>query len=92
MLSLQQIQHDKFYIDCGDNATLRECVKLLPYNPHWTQMLSLFDKGIASNNTIIAILYNKEYFTVIADVIDANAVIYQYSQISEFAHLQISTK
>lgn len=87
MLSLQQIQHDKFYIDCGDNTTLRECVKLLPYNAHWTQMLSLYDKGIAPSNTVISVVENREFFTVSKELVLDKIPKYKHTDISEFAHL-----
>lgn len=86
MLSLTQIQHDKYYIDCGNNATLRECVKLLPYSKNWVQLSSVCEDGIHSNNVIIAIENNKEYYTIESPFID-NPIIYHYTQISEFAHL-----
>jgi len=91
MLSLQQIQHDKFYIDCQDNATLRECVKLLPYGKNWVQLSARSDDGIGNGNKVIAVENNKEYYTINEPYATA-PIIYHYSQISEFAHLPISTK
>lgn len=80
MLSLQDIKHDKFYIDCQDNATLRECVKLLPYLEDKLQ-----ETGISINNKIIAVVGNETYFTISA--ILGNHKQYKSCDISEFAHL-----
>jgi len=62
MQSLSQIQHDKFYIDCQDNATLRECVKLLPYGKNWVQLSVLSDGGIGFQNKVIAIENNSRTY------------------------------
>ena len=87
MLSLNQIKHDKFYIDCGDNATLRECVKLLPYGKNWVQISALLDGGgIGFQNKVIAIENNSTYYTI-NEPHAIEPTIYHYSQISEFAHL-----
>lgn len=86
MRSLQDIKHDKFYIDCGDNATLRECVKLLPYSKNWVQIGVLSDGGIGNGNKVIAVENNREYYTINEHQSD-NPIIYHYSQISEFAQL-----
>lgn len=91
MLSLQQIQHDKFYIDCGDNATLRECVKLLPYGKNWVQLGWVDEGGIHPNNVLIAVEDNSTYFTI-SSTTYVGERIYPYSKISEFAHLQINEK
>ena len=91
MLSLTQIQHDKFYIDCGDNATLRECVKLLPYGKNWVQIAVLSDGGIGFQNKVIAIENNSTYYTI-NEPHAIEPTIYHYSQISEFTHLPINSK
>lgn len=86
MLSLNQIKHDKFYIDCQDNATLRECVKLLPYGKNLVQLSVLSDGGIGFENKVIAIENNSTYYTI-NEPHAIEPIIYHYSQISELAHL-----
>lgn len=86
MQSLTQIQHDKFYIDCGDNATLRECVKLLPYNKNWVQFASPMPSGICDTNSTIAIETNNSYYTIDKPHAE-KPIIYQYNDIAEFVHL-----
>ena len=87
MQSLTQIKHDKFYIDCGDNATLRECVKLLPYGKNWVQMGWIDDEGIHQNNVTIVVEDNSTYFTISNLNVARIAPTYHYSQISEFTAL-----
>ena len=88
MLSLNQIKHDKFYIDCQDNATLRECVKLLPYNVNWVQLSSVREyEGIHPENVTIVVEDNSTYFTISNLNVPRIAPTYHYSDISEFAHL-----
>lgn len=88
MLSLQKIKSDYFYIDCGDNATLRECVKLLPFKEDYINITS---GSVEDDNKVIVICDNETYLTVIdRKYIDMDC--YHYSQISEFAHLKIITK
>lgn len=86
MLSLSQIQHDKFYIDCEDNTTLRECVKLLPYGKNWVQISVLSDGGIGNGNKVIAVENNSTYYTI-NEPHAIEPIIYHYSDITEFAHL-----
>ncbi len=87
MLSLTQIKHDKFYIDCQDNATLRECVKLLPYSKNWVQLSVKQDGGIHPDNVTIVVEDNSTYFTISNLNVARIAPTYHYSQISEFTHL-----
>lgn len=87
MLSLQQIQHDKFYIDCGDNQTLRECVKLLPYGKNWVQLSVKQDGGIHPDNVTIVVEDNSTYFTISLYDNERISPTYKHSDISEFAHL-----
>lgn len=86
MQSLTQIQHDKFYIDCGDNATLRECVKLLPYGKNWVQISVRSDDSIGNGNKVIAVENNSTYYTI-NEPHAIEPIIYNYSDITEFAHL-----
>lgn len=86
MLSLNQIKHDKFYIDCEDNTTLRECVRLLPYNKNWVQISVLLEGGIGFGNKVIAIENNNTYYTI-NEPHAIEPIIYHYSNITEFAHL-----
>lgn len=81
MLSLKDIKHDKFYIDCVDNETLTECVKLLPYNRSWVQL-----EKPHPTNMIIAIENNKTYYTIVG-VAYETAIVYQFKDIYEFSHL-----
>jgi hypothetical protein len=83
MLSLKDIKHEKFYIDCVDNATLRKCVKLLPYDKNWVQTSGRYNDGINPANTIIAVEDNKEYFTISSTTYVGDR-IYKYSDISDF--------
>lgn len=87
MLSLNQIKHDKFYIDCQDNTTLRECVKLLPYNVNWVQLSVKQDGGIHPENVTIVVEDNSTYFTISNLNVPRIAPTYNYSDISELAHL-----
>ena len=86
MLSLNQIKHNKFYIDCQDNATLRECVKLLPYGKNWVQLGVIYKGGINPENILIAVEDNSTYFTISSTSYVGDR-IYHYSQISEFTAL-----
>lgn len=88
MLSLKQIQHDKFYIDCQDNATLRECVKLLPYDKDEILFIRQRDpEYIDPKKYTIAICKNKTYFTVYGKGLQKSLPIYKHTDISELAHL-----
>lgn len=88
MLSLQNIKSDYFYIDCGDNATLRECVKLLPFKEDYINKIS---GSVEDDNKVIVVCDNETYLTVFEPkYVDTN--IHHYSEISEFAHIPINTK
>lgn len=88
MLSLNKIKSDYFYIDCGDNSILRECVKLLPFKE---DHINTDSGGIEAEDKVIVVCDNETYLTVFErKYIDMDC--YHYSQISEFAHIPINSK
>jgi len=81
MLSLKDIKHEKFYIDCVDNATLIECIKLLPYKKNWVQL-----EPPLQTNKIIVVEDNISYYTI-NGVAYETAIVYNIKDISEFTYL-----
>jgi hypothetical protein len=82
-MQLKDIKSDYFYIDCVDNATLRECVKLLPFKE---DMINSTSGGVEDDNKVIVVCDKETYLTVFeAKYVDTK--IYPYTEISELKHL-----
>ena len=83
MLSLKDIKSDYFYIDCVDNATLRECVKLLPFKEDYINEIS---GGVDDYDKAIVICDSETYLTAYEPNY-TNSKIYKYTDIDELKHL-----